>query len=391
MLDIETAFINDNYSIFLRLEQAMPRETLKDCYKLFWKAITEKKYNVATFLMNKPFFNPLLETDKPENWLSLICSMPSLLESACKLHIDKSRISTSDALKVINASLRFNYMNKKSVGLFIQEFNYQELSQGEVFQASYLLGNLLSKEEWYWAREVIEWGLEINNTAMEQWATAGFHIKRGKKGGWPNKEIEDYRKKFLYFMLRANGVISKNIVNNGHIDAFIFIAKQFKDTDLKNRFVTRITQAALSNPSSDFTIFISEKFPTLICKLFVPDEKWAKKAAQRKTQNISKAEAIILSEKMSEIEYFTVKECNLIEAKCAQDILQAIKCLPKYQATLCLRYKGREIGLEKIVPEITRKEHIEMLLSKENDPMTLMLLSTKPNHQAFLMDKLASL
>jgi hypothetical protein len=394
MLDIERAFNRDDYRVFLRAEQEMPEELLEDAYILFWEALAKRKYQVGKFLMRKPYFNPILNKSKPSNWVSTICSIPEILQIACENHIHRDRISAHDGLILIKSALRIKFLNKKGISLFIKNFTYEELSQQERFQSYYLLGQALASGEWFWAKKISEWGVPINEITINEWAKSGFHMSTRTKEGkvlWPHKEISCYKINFLKLMHEMSEKAIKNIVCNSHIDAFLYIAKTFRKTELKNRFVIKVSYMALSYPKTEFSSFLTDKFPTLMTKVFTPNEKWVKLAANNNRNNISSTERLLLEKKFKDIELFAVKESEISNLTDPDEVMSALKNLPKHMATLSIRYKARELGLDVIVPKITRKEHIAMLLSSENDPMSILIFSDKPAHQAFLMDRLSSM
>jgi hypothetical protein len=394
MLDIEKAFLKDDHRIFLRAEQEMPVELLEDAQVLFWEALVKKKYQVSKFLMRKPYFNPILDKSKPSNWVSIICSAPDILQMACEHHIYRDRISAHDALILIKSALRIKFLNKKGIGLFLENFTYEELSQQEKFQSYYLLGQLFANREYFWTRKTVEWGVPINEIAINEWAKSGFHMNKRNKDGkylWPHNEISNYKIRLLKLMHKMSDKAIKNIVCNNHIDAFLYIAKTFRKRELKNRFVIKISDMALSHPKTKFSSFLTDNFPSLLLRVFRPDERWVKLAANDNNKNISPTEKLLLQNKLKDIEIFAVKESNLDSINDPDEVLTTLKLLPKHMATLCIRYKARELGLDVIVPKITRKEHITMLLSNENDPMSVLVFSNKPAHQAYLMDRLSTM
>lgn len=396
MLDLEKAFNTDRYEVFLRAEQEMPAELLEDAYNLFWKAIEKRKYRVAKFLMRKPYFSPFLST-KPKNWVSLICKIPELLQVACEKHINRERISDSDAIVLIKASLKMRFLNKKGIKCFIETFAYDLLSDNAKYQSRDLLGRLLCQDEWYWARKLIDWGVNIDEQVIKQWAKTGLSIPskdeltKDKTLSWPNQEIEPYKKDIILSIYRLGDEIADEFVINNKTAAFFFTAKIFsKDKTRQRKFLIATVKSCLSNPKSELANVAIEKFPRLLLASFQPTEQWLKKAAG-KQQGLTPIEQFIIRERQESIQDHALQIGGMKNEMCPKSILTRIKKLPKHIATLILRKKAQDIGLERLVPEISRKEHIDMLLTESVDPFVLMTLSTKESHQAYLMEKLSEL
>lgn len=395
MIDLERAFKLDRSDLFLRAEQDMPEELLEDAYKLFWLSISEKKYKVAKFLMCKPYFNPFL-SEKPKNWISLICKIPELIEIACDHHICIGRIDSKDALALIKTSLKMRFLRKNGISNFINDFAYESLTHQSKYQAKDLLGHLLYQREWYWSRQLMDWGVPIDEHIIKAWAKSGLGTaSRGNskksKLVWPHPELEPYKKDILISIYRLGGGFADELVTNSSISGFLLALKIFeKHKEKKKEFLIEISKSCLLNPKSELSDLATKRFPKIVRTIFIPDEKWTKKSLLKRSM-LSPIEQLIIFNESDKISKFALSLTDLEGEQCPKSILKKIKSQPKHIATLVLRYKAQEIGLESIVPHISRKEHVDMLLSEDVDPLVLMSLSSKPSHQAYLVERLAEL
>ncbi len=394
MLDIEKAFSLDNHQIFLLAEQAMPEELLEDAYMLFWDALEKKKYRVATFLMHKPYFSPL-KGSMPTNWVTLICRFPDLLQVACEKHIVQDRIETKNAIVLIKSALKIKFINKKGVKNFITQFTYESLSKQEKHQCYDLLGKLLCENEWYWAREFIEWGVPIEKNAIRIWATKGFSLpskgESKQKFVWPHNEIRQYKKKILLAIYQLGEDLADGFVKNNRVTALLFVLKILsKDKKKKRNLLLKSIKSCLDNPNSEVSDYLARALPSVVLSAYTPSDIWAKKCIQ-KNVSLSEIERLIIDNKRRDIQKYALEESGLKNTQEPTLFLKSLKEKPKHIATLAINEKVQQLGAEALIPEITRKEHLDMLLSGGHDPFSLMTLVWKPRHQEYLMNRLAEL
>lgn len=403
MLDIEKAFQTDNHQTLLLAEQEMPAELLDDAYKLFWEALEKRKYKVSLFLMRKPYFSPFLK-NKPENWLSLVCRMPELVGVACEQHIEASRIVPKDAISLIKAALKIRFVSEKGIKHFIANFAYEDIRDNAHYQCEDLLGRLLAEKMWYWAKELMEWGVKPSAAAIKVWTKRGLGLEpflmnaqniaqnnQRAKAIWGDKALGEYKSLLIREIYKAGEALSEDIIRSNNPNALLFLLKVLSNNPARKKtFILSIAKACLDMPRSEVSNYVVERIPKALLAVFEPSEEWLKKGTRNKAKG-QPLDRLILKDKKQELQRYALNLLSDTGDLSLDSFLKLAARTSPHIAKYALVAKAEAEGIEVLMPLVTRKEQIDTLLWGGFDPFTLMTLSNKDSHQAYLMNKLAEI
>ena len=151
-----------------------------------------------------------------------------------------------------------------------------------------------------------------------------------------------------------------------------------------------IAKACLDTPRSEVSNYVVERIPKALLAVFKPSEEWLKKGVRSKAK-LQATDCLILKDKKQELQRYALNLLTDNEDMSTDSFLKLAAKTSPHIAKYALVAKAEAEGIELIMPLVTRKEQIDILLWGGFDPFTLMTLSNKDSHQAYLMNKLAEI